>query len=253
MIIINAWTGRLGNNILQIIRAIHFANYINDDTIVFNNHHFLLKNQIILPNNKNTKQYVHNFFNLSVFGISDPEPIEMKNIFQKHIRSIFKLNYVDLNSDDIYIHFRGGDIMSENCAHGAYVQPPLVYYQKAINNYKNINLVCEDKKNPVINKLIEKFKCELHNGTLENDLELLCNCSNLCIGFGTFGFLLYLVNTNLKKLYLPKYVYESLPKGSWGDNIELIIIDIPNYIEVGKWTFSKEQQELMINYKFSEE
>jgi len=60
MLIINRWFGRLGNNILQILRAIHFAKLKNHKTISFNNHNFLSKNEIQLygierNNEKNSK------------------------------------------------------------------------------------------------------------------------------------------------------------------------------------------------------
>ena len=44
---------------------------------------------------------------------------------------------------------------------------------------------------------------EYISNSLEQDLLTLANVSNLIIGFGTFGFLLYLMNPFLKNLYIP--------------------------------------------------
>ena len=38
-----------------------------------------------------------------------------------------------------------------------------------------------------------------------------------------------------------------MPQGDWGININ--IIDLPNYIKCGTWKNTKEQQNIMLNYK----
>lgn len=111
--------------------------------------------------------------------------------------------------------------------------------------------MCEDRKNPCINELLKLENVQLISGTLERDLSVLCNASNAIIGYGTFGFLIYLANTNLKNLYIPDYAYipEFIEKrGNWGNNINLHVIDLPNYIKVGEWKNTAEQRKLMLNY-----
>jgi hypothetical protein len=44
---------------------------------------------------------------------------------------------------------------------------------------------------------------------------MLANINNLIIGFGTFGFLLYLMNPYLKNLYIPDFFVNELPEGKW--------------------------------------
>ena len=63
-----------------------------------------------------------------------------------------------------------------------------------------------------------------------------------------FGFLLYLINVNLKNLYIPKYFIDELPKGNWGNDLNVHIIDLPGYIKVGEWKNTKEQQKVMLDY-----
>ena len=251
MLIINSWNGRLGNNMLQLVRAIHYA-VINSHTSIYFQHSLLSSNIITLENieNSNKSQIKDTFFSLKKYNIIDPEPYVMKEYFQKYIKPIFKIqtekNHV---TDDkiVYIHFRGGDIFSSN-PHKAYVQPPLSYYKNIINDYDSSKLVCEDKKNPCINELLKQENVEYISNTLEKDLFILSNVSNLIIGFGTFGFLLYLMNPHLKNLFVPDFFVNELPKGEWGNDINVHIIDLPNYIKVGEWKNTIEQQKIMLDY-----
>ena len=253
MLNIQSWSGRTGNNILQIIRAIHYAILNNHDIIKLNQHSLLISNTIMLENitNSNKSHISDTFFSLKKYNITDPEPYVMKEYFQKYIKPIFKIqteNNNDVTENKvIYIHFRGGDIFSSN-PHKAYVQPPLSYYKNIINDYDNIILVCEDKKNPCVNELLKQENIEYTSNTLENDLSILSNVSNLVIGYGTFGFLLYLMNPYLKNLYIPDFFVNELPKGNWGNDINVHIIELPNYIKVGDWKFNEEQRKLMLEY-----
>jgi len=43
------------------------------------------------------------------------------------------------------------------------------------------------------------------------------------------------MNSNLKNIYLPDFFYNELSRGHWGDNINIHIIKLPNYIQVGEW------------------
>ena len=98
---------------------------------------------------------------------------------------------------------RSGDIFSSS-PHKSYVQPPLSYYKNIAKDYNTIKLICEDNKNPCANELLKQSNVECINNTLMHDLTILSNAPNLVIGFGTFGSLLYLMNTKLKNLYINK-------------------------------------------------
>lgn len=252
MLVINEWFGRTGNNILQIIRAIHYAIINNHNSIIFHPHPLLTSKYVKLENieNNHKSQINDTFFSLKKYDIIDPEPYIMKEYFQKYIKPIFKIqteNDNDVDDKKIYIHFRGGDIFSNN-PHKAYVQPPLSYYKNIINDYKNTILVCEDKKNPCINELLKQENVEYISNALEKDLSILSNVSNLVIGFGTFGFLLYLMNPYLKKLYIPDFFVNELSKGEWGNDIKVHIIELPNYIKVGEWKNTIEQRKMLLEY-----
>lgn len=252
MLMINSWKGRTGNNILQILRAIHYAKKYNHSSIYFKSHPLLNSQMITLENVENNKSIINDtFFYLKKYNITDPEPYVMKEYFQIYVKPIFKIQNNDIVDDDvdkiIHIHFRGGDIFSTN-PHNMYVQPPLSYYKNIIDHYSTIKLVCEDKKNPCINELLKLKNIEYTSNTLEKDLCILSNVSNLVIGFGTFGFLLYLMNNKLKNLYIPDFFVNELPQGKWGNDIHIHIVDLPNYIKPGQWKNTKEQRKIMLEY-----
>lgn len=252
MLIIVSWNGRTGNNILQMIRSIHYAILHNHNIIQFQSHPLLNSNKISLEYKQDNCELLINdtFFSLKKYNIIDPEPYVMRDYFQKYIKPIFniQLDKQSFHDDNmLYIHFRGGDIFC-NSPHTAYVQPPLSYYKNIMKDYDNVTLVCEDRKNPCVNELLKQTNVDYISNTIEQDLNVLSNIPNLVVGFGTFGFLLYLMNINLKNLYIPGYFANELPKGDWGNDIKVHVINLPNYIKVGDWKNSVEQRQIMLEY-----
>lgn len=250
-LIISNWSGRLGNNVLQIIRAIHYANINNYNSIEFPSHYAFISKKIIVNNLKNDKPTIINsFFKLKELNIIDPEPFIMKKYFKKYINPIFfiKPNQLIDNKNNLFIHIRSGDCFIN--PHSYYVPPPIYYYIRIIEDKKwdKIFVVYEDDKNPCINLLKNKnyTNIEFISGSLNNDLTILSHCQNLAIGFGTFGLLLYFLSNNIKNLYIPDYAYYEMPRGNWDININ--IIDLPNYIKCGEWKLTNENLSKVINY-----
>jgi hypothetical protein len=247
--IINNWVGRLGNNILQLIRCIHFCLINNHNLIKFNNHNILNKNYIELDNKINNLSIIHDdFFSLKKFNIKDPEPYIMKKYYNKYIKNIVKIDTenIEKNNTDLFIHIRSGDTFTIPPP-PYYVPPPLIYYNTLLNIYNKIHLIYEDDINPCVNELKKNEKVISYNLNLEETIKNLCKSENLAIGFGTFGLLIYFMNIHIKKIYMPKYVYEEMPKGNWG--IEIVLVDLPEYIKCGEWKCNKEQINMILNYK----
>lgn len=250
MLVINKWYGRLGNNMLQILRAIYYAHIHGHNLIKFPQHPLLEDVKINLTEeNDSAKTISSTFFYLKDFQMVDPEPYVLREYFQKHVASIFKIKPSKVDTSTLYFHIRGGDCFSHR-PHELYVQPPLQYYKQVIekSNYKKIILVCEDSKNPCIEKLLLLKDVTYTSNHIEKDLTILASVSELGIGFGTFGLLLYFMNPRLKKLYIPKYVNDFFITGSnWGD-VEVCVVDLPNYIKPGEWKNTIEQRDLMMNW-----
>jgi len=252
-LIIAQWVGRLTNNILQIIRAIHYALKNKHNTIILKKNKYFKSNKIILNNEENIVKVFNTFFNIKNLGCNDPEPKLMKEYFNKYIFNILNFN-VERNLNEnyhLYIHIRAGDVFCGNGAHPAYIQPPLTYYKNIIESkqWGKITVIYQDNGNPCVNALknMNYDNIIFESNSLEKDLSILSQANNLVLGFGTFGLLLYFLNDNLKKIYIPKYVIEELPKGSWGD-VTLNIINLPNYIKCGEWKNTIKQKEIMLNY-----
>jgi hypothetical protein len=258
-LIITNYLGRLGNNILQILRAIMVAKNIRHNKIIFPTNNFLLQNEIYINDSisiTNKKEIYDTFFYLSKFNVADVAPVEYKSIFNTYIKPIFlvKLTKTEqrLNSnadiDELYIHIRSGDTFSSR-PHNAYVPPPLAYYTSIIPYYKHTTVVTErDMKNPCIHELNKCNSVYVTSNSLEKDIKILSNAYNLVIGFGTFGFLIYLLNENIQNLYIPQYVIDELPQGEWGEELNVQIIELPKYIKCGDWKNNIEQQQLILNY-----
>ena len=66
---------------------------------------------------------------------------------------------VNVDPDDLYIHIRGGDIFNSFNPCSTYAQPPLCFYEKIINKnkFKNIYIISVDRKNVVLNALLNKY------------------------------------------------------------------------------------------------
>lgn len=263
MLIIDCWYGRLGNNILQILRAIHFAKINNHSIIKFNNHSYFTSNIINISSLEDNKTIIRDtFFNLRKFKLEQIRDIVLREYFQSYVQPIFKIknneNYED--NETVYIHIRGGDVFNSN-PNKLYVQPPLIFYKNIISNYKYVKLICEDTSNPCVNELLRITKVKNVSGTLNNDLELLCNARNIIVGFGSFGLIPYFANNKLENMYIPKYAINSFGLGMGLDkglrinydlesrnNLKLHIIELPNYIEIGHWKNTELQRNIMINY-----
>jgi len=246
----------MGNNVLQIIRAIHYGKINNYNCLHFINRNFSNGKQttIILNDEKNDNQDIYDsFFNIKNMGCSDPNPQLMKKYFQKYLKETFVYKNINRasNANILHIHIRAGDIFQGSGAHPAYVQPPLKYYKDIIESQKwgKIIVVYEDHGNPCVNALknLEVSNMKFTSDTLVNDIGVLCQSENLVLGFGTFGLLLFFLNQNIKQIYIPKYVIEELPKGNWGD-VRINIIDLPNYIKCGEWKNTIQQKIYMLDY-----
>lgn len=251
MPIIEKWIGRVGNNILQIIRCIHYAIKHNHSYILFPSHRYLGVNKITINSNNTPSHISGTFFYLKKLGLQDPPPHQMKLYFKKYVKPVMKLNFKETPGNNVlHIHIRGGDIFSPSGGHPFYVQPPLQYYIDIIKSKKweKIIVVHEDRRNPCVDALSGIENLEFQSSTLTDDLEQLCQATNLVVGFGTYGYLIYLMNDNLKNMYIPAYALEELPQGDWGD-VSINAVELPNYIRCGEWKNTREQCQIMLNYR----
>lgn len=245
--IITKWVGRNGNNILQIIRSIYYAEVCGYKRVIFPKHLFFTSTEIEINIKANINMKIEKgvFFSLKSYGIRDPSPKVMKEITRTYINPIlsFKLPQKTDNNHIVGIHIRSGDTFTNN-PHSAYVPCPLKFYEKVLEKYKQGYIVYEDTKNPCVNILIKKHNSQSKD--VINDIQTLCSFRNIAIGFGTFGYMIYLLSNCVEYVWSPDYVKDHLPQGNW--DCCLNVIDLPGYIKVGTWKNSREQREMIIQY-----
>ena len=176
----------------------------------------------------------------------------LKKIYNNHIK--FKYQ----NEGQVYdvgIHIRAGDIFEiENKSHPNYLQPPVSFYEKIINENKNkkISIVYQDNKNPVINKLLEKYKnisnIVFQSSNIVEDILTLSRCKTLVMSMGTFTLIPYMISTTIEDIIVPTYMKR---KEIWFGLQDDFVkdIELKGYMEIGDWKNSSEQRDLMVNYK----
>ena len=206
-----------GNNIIAVNNAIFYCEVIGCNKIILNNKNQKKKWLIINPIyiNELNITIIHdskiNCENPNVFcfyenswDIFYPRIITPK-IETNYIRNeIFNnLPIININSNDLYIHIRGGDVFQKNPLK-YYSQPPLCFYERIINNIKfeNIYIVSMDNNNIVIDSLTKKYnKITNIKNKLDYDIALLCNAYNIVLSVSSFAISSIKLNYNLKKIW----------------------------------------------------
>ena len=126
--------------------------------------------------------------------------IRLQYIKEEILRNIQKVN---IDPNDLYIHIRGGDIFEENPS-PVYAQPPLCFYETVINQnkFKSIYIVSMDRKNVILDELINKHKDIIfEQNNYEYDISLLIHSFNLVASVSTFFISSIKFNDNLKNLW----------------------------------------------------
>lgn len=242
MIILNNWFGRLGNNIIQLSNIIDIAITYKHNIILNVNHKLfdlsVIQNYFNKYNNDEKITDKYNFFYKHKLPYVDDifkNNIEERNNILK--KSFLIKNSKKLPENELVIHIRSGDIFSSN-PHPSYVPPPLSYYVKHINkyDYEKIIIVCEDTKNPVVDKLLKLYKNSVYSkNSLEEDIKIILGATNIVYSIGTFIPSLMLLSENIKYIY-----------GSAFDNKEQ-----QDYYKIMKpWRNTQKQREYILNYDY---
>lgn len=253
---ITEWNGRLGNNIYQLQNIISVGLYYKYNIKIIKHHYFLDQYILINKDNDDSKVYIdrvgHNFYYPNkVKGFCKNAFNMDKNQINEIIIKLFKYKYYDLEKldiNDVVLHIRSGDLFEKN-PHPNYILPPLSYYESILksNKYNKIYLISEDKNNPCINILLDKYKNIIYNNnSLDIDVQLILKAQNIICSYGTFIPALTNLTKYTKKIYITKHDYIDL----LNKNIVLNIIDCNDYVKkMGKWKKNNEQIKLILNYK----
>jgi len=213
MFIFSNKKGRFGNNIYQLINILYEA-LIYGQQININQLENLqcilnitdLQKNFNLQFKSNNKNISHHFFPKDLH-LSEKRKINLEKYFEiskKYIQP-YLLNTEKVSDKICCIHIRSGDLFYND--HTGYVQPPLAYYKKIINEFNNkydiFYLITEpDMKNPCIQKLKEySNKIKIISDTIQNDYKLLLSCHSIVLSRSSFSDTSVFLNKNLKNIY----------------------------------------------------
>lgn len=275
---VGGWIGRTGNHLLQLSHAIYLAERYNG-ICEYRENDFFHKKVFDFSSGSPIQKYFHETFwelNPKYTLINEDYSWDLHQqrprILREYILPIF-IPYKKIDLDyDLTINIRGGDIMVGKGSPPQYVQAPLSYFLYILEkeNPQNILLVCEDNKNPVIQKLKEtKYNIEVHtdNNPFTDANEIL-NSKKLVIGgVSTFSLLLAQMAPTVDTVYYPEFNFGwDLPEDQkWRLNTfhwykygnmlgkmksNVLPIKFKDYIEIGQWgNYSIDQKiKYMIDY-----
>ena len=199
---------------------------------------------------------------------ADYKPFYYLTVVKPEIRiSLFKdevkRNLPSINTNDLYIHIRSGDIFKRR-PNTVYAQPPLCFYQKILNNFffKNIYIVSENRKNPIIELLTKEYhEIIFIDNYIETDAAILSNAYNIVGSMSSFLTTLVMINDNLINYWdfdnyrlSEKYLHFHHDIYNFNRNYTLYEMKPSEDYrkEMFVWRNSKRQIDLMINEKCKE-
>lgn len=264
-VIICPKTGRLGNQLLNIVLAISLCIQYDINLIKLPNiPKFYDKNFIFIyhPVLKFDLDTYHEseIFKLKNFWSYDFKLFKLKK-YRNKIKSIineifFFPKIKHFNNNILHIHIRSGDIMTKNTT--GMVQPPCIFYENEIikRKWDKVIIISEDTQNPCIKYLTKKYKNVIYFGknSLDIDIYELLSATNIMCGRGTFIQLLSLFMPHLQKIHYPDdgddrihYFIEQFHPGKCIKHTEYK--DYFNEIErIGEWNYNKYIENLMLTF-----
>ena len=214
---------RFGNLISLLNKFIFYCEIIGCKSIVLDKNRFwFIKKKIFLKannitievgdiskytNNSDTIIYKSRKFYYYFFNI---KPEIRIHLLRNEILN--NLPLIKSSNRDLYIHIRSGDIFTISNAY-SYSQPPFCFYKNILNsfNFTQIFLISSNQQNPVIKKLINKYKIIYNKNSLKEDISLLINAYNIVGSISSF--LISIIQLNYKLLNFWEYnLYKIIEK-----------------------------------------
>jgi len=255
---IDRWYGRFGNNIVQLIRAMHISLFYHCNLIIpphkfFNSTYIKIYDDIDknAPNISNELQPVTYFF----AGAKNVDKKIWKSRKGKKIIEILKKYFIPkpihLHENDLVIHIRGGDIFGPFGGHPGYIQPPLSYYTNIIKNneFNDIYICSEDTKNPCINRLLKSFpKIKFQLRPFNIDLSLMLGATNLLMSFTTTASSVLIFSDKINTIYKPSFGFKCVI--DYSKDVRYHTIQLNEYKKLMKpWKNTPKQIHTMLTYE----
>jgi hypothetical protein len=262
---LDKYYGRFGNNLQQIGIGYLYAkkNKVN----FYSKKHENIK--IVSCINDQLSNYLkffkkrYQFFSLdgSVYNFGQYINLQDdKEYYRDNLHKIFrdiiskKIDFLEdknIDQQTLVIHLRSGDIFDEKDKYGDYLQNPLVFYNEIISTYSKVLVVTDkSRNNPIIKELEKIDKVTIQSSNLEDDFSTLASAYNLASsGVGSFAISAALVSNKLKNFYCTDLYLENHlnPTMINGNDVNVHIFKITNYLKIGNWISNKENRKTMLS------
>ena len=280
MLFLSEHFGRFGNNIYQLLNIILESEKQNDGINIdlLSNLNMILNINMIEKSvnkkfkNKIKKEIVSDHFMPKDLHLINKRTVDISRFFdiaKNYIHNNFKIDVSPISEKTCTIHLRAGDIFSKFC-HNAYVQPPLAYYKKIIdennNKYDQFIILTEPepsqqekimrdaKMNPCVKELLEYSpKTKIVNGNMFQHYQILLKSQSIILSRSSFSDTSTFISPNIKNIYFWSYNHCLDDTTVFPDSINVKGYKLLKpYIEIGEWKHTQEQLNLMLTYKKSD-
>jgi hypothetical protein len=260
---ISHWVGRLGNVLIQLSNAVFVAEQTRS-ILRIPPHELLRKTTYDFREEKSTDgEYSSPFFwpheclDHPITRDSVRRQVFRKHVLPELLYSSFGqrlsqwMRGSDWENETLLINIRSGEdiFRKEPPPQSDYMQPPMAFYQKIIEDhgYKKCVIVTEKPPNlnPVIPALLKwNSQISLHtHKSILSDVQLILKTSHLVMAHSTFTWCLALMSDRLKILHQPSTFQVRGVK-----DFRVLTYGLPGYIAPGTWTCSDSQLREMLEY-----
>ena len=280
MLILEAYYGRLGNKMYQLMNILNEAikkkqpvnlnniNYLTPITGIINIEYIEnIFKKLYKDDGKNIKS---NFFPKDLH-LANKRTVDISKFFliaKTYIIPSLKLKPIPFHKRICCIHIRGGDIFRQS-PHSGYVQPPLNYYIKIINDFndkfdefylitkpmieKNFNENYNSRfigaiNNPCIEKLLKySNKVKLIKGNLYEHYFVMLQTTSIVLSRSSFSDTTVFINPNLENIIFWNWNHCLSDKTIIPKNINVYSYKLTKPY-INEWKCTNEQLKLMIEY-----
>lgn len=272
---ITGWSGRVGNNLLQVLKALLYGDRVGGRIAVPATNNPVLRpvanrayNDTGSPRDNVVKRPF--FYDRDVSDISIPSPISintLRTVAEKYaITSSIQNHLAPFSSsirnddNDLHIHIRSGDIFSSSNPHPNYWQPPLLFYRRIIDEHLQrfgasvpIVIVTEkDERNPCINKIRRMYSsARVQTTSVEKDFATLVHAKHIVCSVGTFSTMAAVLSDSVKTVHIPYWTSRPCPNsfvlGYAREGTTVMEYTIDHYA-MQPWRNARHQRQQMLYY-----
>ena len=205
-----SWYGGFGNNLIQIANSIIYSKHFKKNLYI-PIHGLLNSLKIDQLNSHNS------FYSIkSTFFYNNFQDQDYKKYYKSQINNVFKnqvFNLIDfykeinLKENELVIHLRPMVTVDNKTykyiEHKDYLQNPLNYYLKLIEQFDQTTIVTENiLSNPLIPLLSKLDNVKIQSSSIIEDYNYLLNAKNLAISTNsTFAITAGLISEKLEKIF----------------------------------------------------